>query len=162
MESIEYVPDWVKRAIFYHIYPLGFLGAPKHNNANTNAINRLEEIRSYYTHFQNLGVNVIQFGPLFESLSHGYNTVDYTRIDSRLGTNDLFKELVRELHSLNIRVIVDGVFNHVGRDFFSFKDIRQNREKSDYLNWHMINFRGNTPYNDGFDYQTWEGHYGLV
>lgn len=162
MESIDYVPDWAKRATIYHIYPLGFFGAPKYNDGNKKTINRLKDIRSYYTHLQNLGVDVIQFGPLFESLSHGYNTIDYMRIDRRLGTNNLFKELVEEFHDLNMRVIVDGVFNHVSRDFFSFKDIRVNREKSDYLNWHIINFTGNNPYNDGFDYQTWEGHYGLV
>ena len=162
MEHLNYIPEWAKTAIVYHIYPLGFFGAPKFGKDESGKINRLAEIRNFYDHFKKLGVNVIQFGPLFESVSHGYDTVDYMKIDHRLGTNDLFEQITTELHDMNIRVIIDGVFNHVSREFDSFKDIKAYKEKSWRQHWHFVDFSRNSPYNDGFDYQNWEGHYELV
>ncbi|MHA1789531.1 MAG: alpha-amylase family glycosyl hydrolase, partial [Candidatus Helarchaeota archaeon] len=148
--------------IIYHIYPIGFFGAPKFGKDEDKITNRLAGIRDYYNYFIDLGINVVQFGPLFESVSHGYDTIDYMKIDHRLGTNELFKMLVNELHKIGIKVIIDGVFNHVSREFDSFKDIIQYKEKSWRKHWHYIDFSKNSPYNDGFDYQTWEGHYELV
>ena len=163
MYFTKYVPSWLNDAIIYHIYPLGFFGAPKFSaNEPGKVINRFENIRNYYNHFLELGINTIQFGPIFESVSHGYDTTDYFVIDHRLGTNELFKEIVAELHDLGIRVIVDGVFNHVGREFKSFIDIKENRQYSTKKNWHFIDFNGNNSYNDGFSYQDWEGYQELV
>ena len=164
MENIQYVPDWAKNGIIYHIYPLGFFDAPFYSKDETEIVNRLEKIRDYYTYFQELGVNIIQFGPLFESHSHGYDTTDYLKIDHRLGTNELFKEIVRELHEMGMKVIVDGVFNHVGRDFFSFKDVQEHKQHSSKQDWHYIDFSQShmNPHMDGFDYKPWEGHYELV
>jgi len=162
MEHINYIPDWAKRAIIYHIYPLGFFGAPKYSKDEDHETNRLAGIRDYYEYFKELGINVIQFGPVFESVSHGYDTIDFMKIDHRLGTNDLFKEIVNELHNLGIKVLLDGVFNHVSREFDSFKDIQIYKEKSWRKHWHYIDFSRNNPYNDGFDYKNWEGHYELV
>ncbi len=162
MEHISYIPDWVKHGIFYHIYPLGFFNAPKYNENESTTVNRLVNIRDYYDHFKKLNINTIQFGPIFESVSHGYDTIDYMKIDRRLGTNEFFKEIVSELHERGIRVILDGVFNHVSREFDAFKDIQQYREKSWRKHWHFIDFSKNSPYNDGFDYKNWEGHYELV
>ena len=125
-------------------------------------MNRLENIRDFYDHFHKLNINVIQFGPVFESVSHGYDTIDYMKIDHRLGTNELFKAIVSELHERGFRVILDGVFNHVSREFDAFKDIQQYRENSWRKHWHFIDFTKNNPYNDGFDYKNWEGHYELV
>ena len=129
MENIDYIPKWAKNAIIYHIYPFGFFNAPKNGRDDPNTVPRLAHIREYYDHFAALGINVIQFGPVFESVKHGYDTTDFMTIDHRLGTNALFKSIVAELHNRNIRVIVDGVFNHVGREFPSFKDIQKHREK---------------------------------
>ena len=162
MEHNNYIPEWAKTAIVYHIYPLGFFGAPKYGKDESGKVDRLLEIRNFYNHFKNLGVNVIQFGPLFESVSHGYDTIDYMKIDHRLGTNDLFEQITTELHNMNIRVIIDGVFNHVSREFSSFKDIQAYKEKSRQLNWHFVDFTRDNPYKDGFDYQNWEGYYELV
>ncbi|MHA1130145.1 MAG: alpha-amylase family glycosyl hydrolase [Candidatus Helarchaeota archaeon] len=162
MESINYIPDWAKRSIFYHIYPLGFFAAPKLNDIEKETVDRLANLRFFYDHFKNLGITAIQFGPLFESRSHGYDTIDYMKIDHRLGTNELFKQIVSELHQMEIKVIVDGVFNHVSREFESFKDILQYRENSWRKHWHFVDFSKNNPYNDGFDYVNWEGHYELV
>jgi glycosidase len=162
MEHLNYISEWAKNAILYHIYPLGFFGAPKCSKDERSNVSRLAEIRTFYDHFIKLGVNVIQFGPLFESVSHGYDTIDYMNIDHRLGTNDLFEEITNELHDMNIRVILDGVFNHVSREFDSFKDIQTNKQKSWCLDWHFIDFSKDNPYKDGFDYQNWEGYYELV
>ncbi len=162
MEHIHYVPEWAKRAVFYHIYPLGFFNAPKYNREESTIVDRIAGIRDYYDHFRRLGVDSIQFGPIFESVSHGYDTIDYMKIDRRLGTNELFKTIVSELHERGIRVILDGVFNHVSREFDSFKDIQQYKEQSWRKHWHYIDFSKNSPYNDGFDYENWEGHYELV
>ena len=162
MEKLHYLPEWVAGGIIYHIYPFGFFGAPESGKDYPQIVNRLEKIRNYYSHFQQLGINIIQFGPLFESERHGYDIIDYMKIDHRLGTIELFKEIVKKLHQLNIRVILDGVFNHVGRGFSSFKDIQEHREKSWKKHWHIINFQRDSPYHDGFDYANWEGHYDLV
>ncbi|MHA1263719.1 MAG: alpha-amylase family glycosyl hydrolase [Candidatus Helarchaeota archaeon] len=162
MVTLDYVPEWAKKAVFYHIYPLGFFDAPKRNKAEQAPANRLVKLRDYYEYFQRLGVTAIQFGPLFEAVSHGYDTIDYLQIDRRLGTNALFRQIVSELHELGIRVIIDGVFNHVSREFESFKDIQKYREGSWRKHWHFIDFSGNNPYDDGFDYANWEGHYELV
>ncbi len=164
MEHLDYVPQWAKEGIIYHIYPLGFFDAPYYAKDEPETVNRLEKIRDYYNHFQEMGVNIIQFGPIFESESHGYNTTDYWKIDHRLGTNDLFKEIVNELHGMGMRIIIDGVFNHVGREFFSFKDVQEHKQHSSKQGWHYIDFSQShlNPRMDGFDYKNWEGHYGLV
>ena len=92
-------------------------------------------------------------------MGHGYETTDYKKLDSRLGTNEDLKNFVAACHEKGIRVIFDGVFNHTGRDFFAFKDIQQNRENSRYVNWYCnVNFCGNTEYNDGFSYENWGGY----
>ena len=109
-----------------------------------------------------LGINAIYFSPVFESDTHGYNTRDYKKIDVRIGTNQDFKEVCQRLHENGIRVVLDGVFNHVGRGFYQFQDVLKNREASPYLNWFHINLGGNSNYNDGLWYEGWEGNYDLV
>ena len=109
-----------------------------------------------------LGMNAIYFSPVFESDTHGYNTRDYHKIDCRLGTNADFAEVCRNLHENGIKVILDGVFNHVGRGFWAFQDVLQKRWDSPYKDWFHINFDGNSNYNDGLWYEGWEGNYDLV
>ena len=112
---------------------------------------------------QSLGCNALYIGPLFESGSHGYDTTDYRKLDCRLGTNEDLKNFVAECHRQGIRVILDAVFNHVGRDFFAFQDLKRNRESSRYLGWFCnVNFWGNNEYNDGFSYDNWGGYNLLV
>lgn len=152
----------IMELIFYHIYPLGFCGAidNRKNYNKTIGLNKINEEWIY--HFKKLGINAIYFGPLFQSTYHGYDTIDYLKIDNRLGTNDDFKRLVNKLHENNISVIVDGVFNHVGREFWAFKDVLNKKSNSIYSSWFNINFDGNSNYNDGFYYEGWEGYYDLV
>lgn len=148
---------WYDSAVFYHIYPLGLCGCP-HDNAGEKG-SHFDKIGEWADHARRIGCNAIYIGPLFESGSHGYDTIDYRKVDCRLGTNDDFKNFVKDCHSKGMKVIVDGVFNHTGRDFFAFKDIRENRENSRYKDWYCnVNFYGNTEYNDGFSYDNWGGY----
>ena len=109
-----------------------------------------------------LGADAIYFSPVFESDTHGYNTRDYTRIDTRLGTNEDFAKVCENLHHEGIRIVLDGVFNHVGRGFWAFRDVLKKREDSAYKDWFYLNFDGNSSYNDGLWYEGWEGNYDLV
>lgn len=153
---------WYEEAVFYHIYPLGMLGAPKVNDYTT-VEHRLRELDDWIGHIKEMGFNAIYIGPLFESVGHGYETTDYRKLDSRLGDNDDLKAFVKNCHDNGIRVIFDGVFNHTGRDFFAFRDLKANRENSRYRDWFCnVNFYGNNEYNDGFSYDNWGGYNLLV
>lgn len=148
---------WYDSAVFYHIYPLGLCGCPHDNNGETGA--HFDKLNEWAEHAKRIGCNAIYIGPLFESGSHGYDTTDYRLVDRRLGTNDDFKQFVKNCHANDVKVIVDGVFNHTGRDFFAFQDIKKNRENSRYKDWYCnVNFWGNNEYNDGFSYDNWGGY----
>ena len=154
--------SWYNEATFYHIYPLGLTGAPKENDYGT-PVHRLNTLLPWIDHIKEIGCTALYIGPLFESVGHGYETTDYKKLDSRLGTNEDLTNFVKACHDKGIRVIFDGVFNHTGRDFFAFKDIQKNRENSPYVNWYCnVNFGGNTEYNDGFSYENWGGYNLLV
>lgn len=149
---------WYDEAVFYHIYPLGLTGAPKENSYQEPE-HRLNELIPWISHIKEIGCDAIYIGPLFESVGHGYETTDYKKLDSRLGTNEDLANYVAECHKQGIRVILDGVFNHTGRDFFAFADIKKNRENSPYKDWYCnVNFYGNNEYNDGFSYENWGGY----
>ena len=127
---------WAYESVFYQIYPLGFGGAPFENNGVTET--RILKVIDWIPHMKRLGIDAIYFAPVFESDTHGYNTRDYKKIDCRLGTNEDFKEVCKKLHENQIRIVLDGVFNHVGRGFYQFQDVIKNRENSKYLNWFHI------------------------
>ena len=143
----------------YQIYPLGLCGAPKENDGNLQ--HRICKIGKWIPHFTKLGITAILFNPVFESDRHGYDTRDYTKIDCRLGTNEDFVALCNQFHKANISIILDGVFNHVGRGFPYFQDVIQHKWNSPYKDWFHINF-DDTNHEDGFWYEGWEGHQELV
>lgn len=151
---------WANESVFYQIYPLGFCGAPFENDGVQE--HRITKVTEWIGHMSKLGINAIYFSPVFESDTHGYNTRDFRKIDCRLGTNEDFAEVCKQLHEAGIRVVLDGVFNHVGRGFWAFQDVLKNRESSPYKDWFYINFGGNSNYNDGLWYEGWEGHFDLV
>lgn len=151
---------WAYESVFYQIYPLGFCGAPFENDGVLE--HRILKVKEWIPHIKELGATAIYFSPVFESDTHGYNTRDYKKIDCRLGTNEDFKEVCEALHKEGIKVVLDGVFNHVGRGFTAFQDVLKNRENSPYKDWFHINFGGNSNYNDGLWYEGWEGNYDLV
>ncbi|MGN0346604.1 MAG: alpha-amylase family glycosyl hydrolase [Lachnospiraceae bacterium] len=152
---------WAYDSVFYQIYPLGFCGAPFENDGVLQS--RICKVEEWIPHMKKLGINAIYFSPVFESDTHGYNTRDYTKIDTRLGTNEDFAKVCKKLHEEGIKVVLDGVFNHVGRGFWAFQDVLKNRENSPYVSWfHRIDFGGNSNYNDSLWYEGWEGNYDLV
>lgn len=153
--------SYINKSVIYNIYPLGFCGAPRDNDGNL--VYRLDKIYDCIEHLKKMSVNVLVFNPLFESSRHGYDTIDYRKVDCRLGDNNSFKKICNTLHENGIKVILDGVFNHVGRDFFAFKDVQQNLGNSRYCNWFQnLNFGGRSPKGDPFWYEGWAGHYDLV
>ena len=155
--------NWINEAIFYHIYPLGFCGAPKYAHEQTTCQNRIKKLIDWIPHLQEMKINALYLGPIFASYEHGYDTSDYRLIDPRLGSNEDFMAVCDALHEAGIKIILDGVFNHVGRTFWAFQDVQEKREGSQYRDWfHNINFNNRSPYDDPFSYEAWEGHYNLV
>ena len=151
---------WAFESTFYQIYPIGFCGAPLHNDGIQE--HRIKRVAEWADYLEELGVGAVLLNPVFESSAHGYDTRDFTKIDCRLGTNEDFVEVVRELHDHGIRVVLDAVFNHVGREFWAFQDVREKRWDSPYRDWFFINFEGDSAFGDGFWYEGWEGCFDLV
>ena len=151
---------WAYEGIFYQIYPIGFCGVPTANDGKT--VSRILKLKDWSSYLESLGISSILLNPIFESDNHGYDTRDYKKIDCRLGTNEDFAEVCKDLHAHNVKIVLDGVFNHVGRGFWAFKDVQEKKWDSPYKDWFCINFDGNSCYNDGFWYEGWEGHFELV
>ena len=152
---------WYDSAVFYHIYPLGLCGCSKENTGA--AEQHFDQLKQWAKHACDMGFTAIYIGPLFESVGHGYETTDYKKVDIRLGTNEDFRDFVDYCHAMDVKVVVDGVFNHVGRRFFAFEDLQKNRETSPYRDWFCnVNFGANNEYNDGFSYENWGGYNLLV
>ena len=154
--------SWEKNALFYQIYPLGLCGAPWQNPGG-EPVSRIRKIHAWIPHLKKMHVNAIYFSPLWESGTHGYDTHDYTVLDRRLGTNEDFAELCDALHANGIRVVIDGVFNHVGRGFFAFQDVLKNGQLSPYCSWFCNLWFGNSNrFGDPFSYESWHGCEELV
>lgn len=151
---------WSSNSVFYQIYPLGFCGAPPENDGVS--IPRIEKVKSWIPHLRKLNIDAVYFAPVFESDRHGYDTRDYRKIDARLGTNEDFASVCTALKENGIRIVLDGVFNHVGRGFWAFQDVLKARERSRYKDWFHLDFSRDSEFHDGFYYEGWEGHYRLV
>ena len=151
---------WFDQSVIYQIYPLGLCGAPEDNDGVRES--RILRLLDWVEHIKKLGADTVLFNPLFESDRHGYDTRDYFQLDCRLGTNEDFAQVCDAFHQAGIRVMLDGVFNHVGRGFWAFRDVQEKRWDSPYKDWFRIDFNGNSHYNDGFWYADWEGHGELV
>ena len=151
---------WAYESVFYQIYPLGFCGAPRQNDGET--VPRIRKVIDWIPHMLSLGIDALYFSPVFQSDAHGYDTRDFRRVDCRLGSDDDFAAVCGALHQAGIRVVLDGVFHHVGRGFWAFQDVLEKREVSPYRDWFFIDFHGQDGYGDGLWYEGWEGHYELV
>ena len=154
--------DYFETSVFYQMYPLGLLGAERSNDPASAPISRLPGLNNWIPHMNRLGANALYLCPVFESSTHGYDTKDFMNIDRRLGTNADMANFVAECHKNGIKVVLDAVFNHVGREFWAFRDVVANRERSSYAGWFHIDFGSNSKFDDGFWYEGWEGHYSLV
>jgi len=154
---------WVENALFYHIYPLGAFDCPRENKGEETSGHRILKLIDWLPHLKNIGVTAIYLGPIWESGTHGYDTYDYFKLDRRLGDNDDLKTVINNCHENDIKVVLDGVFNHIGRGHKAFMDILKNREQSNYKDWISgLNFGGNNYYNDGLSYDCWAGAQCLV
>ena len=151
---------WFDNAVIYQIYPLGLCGAPQDNDGIQ--AHRILKLLDWVDHIRKTGADTVLLNPLFESDRHGYDTRDYRTVDCRLGTNEDLKTVCDAFHKAGLRVMLDGVFNHVGRGFWAFRDVQQKKWDSPYKDWFHLSFDGNSNYNDGFWYEGWEGHYELV
>ena len=151
---------WYQNAVIYQIYPLGLCGAPLQNDGVQ--AHRLRRLLDWVEPIKELGATCVLFNPLFESDAHGYDTRDFNKVDVRLGTGDDLKAVCEALHAADLKVMLDGVFNHVGRGFWAFRDVQEKKWDSPYKDWFHLSFDGNTNYNDGFWYESWEGCNELV
>ncbi|MBI9115678.1 alpha-amylase family protein [Sanguibacter suaedae] len=122
--------DWVEHAIWWHVYPLGFVGADT-TGADRTPVRRLDHLERWLDHVVDLGANGLALGPVFESSTHGYDTIDYFRVDPRLGDDADLDRLVEAAHARGIRVLLDGVFNHVGREFGPFRTAQDDLSSPD-------------------------------
>jgi glycosidase len=154
---------WAADAVFYHVYPLGLCGAPATNDFSSEPVERLAKLTGWLAHIRDLGCNALLLGPVFESSAHGYDTADYWHVDRRLGTDETLRSLVESCHAAGLRVVLDGVFNHVGRDFWAFRDVLAKGPASPFAGWFAgLSFEGRSPYGDRFSYEGWAGHFDLV
>ena len=151
---------WFEQAVVYQIYPLGLCGAPAENDGHLE--HRILHLLDWAEHIRALGADTVLLNPVFDSDRHGYDTRDYFHLDPRLGTDDDLAQVCRAFHRAGLRVLLDGVFNHVGRGFWAFRDVQEKKWDSPYKDWFRLDFGGNTNYNDGFWYEGWEGHNELV
>ncbi|WP_034271187.1 alpha-amylase family protein [Actinospica robiniae] len=151
---------WSDHAIWWHLHPLTFLGAPGHADEDAGVAHRLDRLEPWLDYLVELGCNGLALGPVFASESHGYDTVDHYRIDPRLGADEDFDRLVERCRKRGIRLLLDGVYNHVGRGFGPFQDVLAHGRESRYASWFRIDF--DAPGEDGFDYASFEGHRHLV
>ena len=151
---------WFDEAVIYQIYPLGLCGAPAENDGVVTP--RILRLLDWVDHIKKTGADTVLLNPVFDSDRHGYDTRDYYHLDPRLGTDGDLAAVCQAFHDAGLRVMLDGVFNHVGRGFWAFKDVREKKWDSPYKDWFNLNFDGNTEYGDGFWYEGWEGHNELV
>lgn len=152
--------QWYESSVFYHLYPLGCTGAPDTNHGE--AASRFDQLNAWIPYLKDMGFSALYIGPLFESSSHGYDTRDYRTVDCRLGTNEEFQAFVAACHAAGIRVVIDAVFNHTGREFFAFRDIQEKKWDSPYRDWYRgVSFHCSSPMGDPFCYDAWQGQFGL-
>ncbi|OON88298.1 alpha-amylase [Oribacterium sp. C9] len=152
---------WYDSAIFYHMYPLGMVGADKENDGG-EVRQHFHELTAFIPYLKVLGCDAIYIGPIFESGSHGYDTIDYKMVDRRIGSNEDFRKFVDTAHNYGIHVVVDTVFNHTGRGFFAFRDIQEKLWDSPYKDWYKgIDFSQRSPLGDSFSYSAWRNAWEL-
>ena len=154
--------NWASDAIFYHIFPLGLCGAPRQNQPHYRPQQRLEKLLPWLDHAREIGATAVLLGPVMESGTHGYDVIDYFRVDPRLGEKSTLAQITQEAHNRGLRVVLDGVFHHVGRDFPAFCDVRENGRTSRFTDWFHLDFNGTSPYGDLFSYKAWNGCYDLA
>jgi len=169
-KHLDVTPDWVKNAVFYQIFPDRFAWSPKvekpsnfepwdseptvHGFKGGDLMGVVEKL----DYLQDLGINAIYFNPIFQSASnHRYHTHDYYQVDPLLGGNEAFKLLVEEAHKRDIKIVLDGVFNHASRGFFQFNHIMEVGKDSPYVDWFHIHGYPLNAFEGKPNYECWWG-----
>ena len=153
---------WPKNAVFYHLFPLGCLDAPRRQPSYEGVTHRLRDLQGWLDYLEELGIDALLLGPVTQSSSHGYDIADYFRIDRRLGDEEDFAAFSGALHGRGMRLVLDAVFHHTGRDFPAFQDVLRNGEASAFCGWYHLDFTRRSALGDAFHYEGWAGHYDLV
>jgi cyclomaltodextrinase len=170
------VPDWVKHAIWWQVYPLGFASAEAANEPGAagresateqaeggrTVAHRLGQLTGWLEYAVNLGASGIALGPVFASSTHGYDTTDHYRIDPRLGDEQDFTALAQAAHARGLRLLLDGVFNHVGRDFPAFRRVLEQGPSAPEASWFRLTWPPDAAAGAEPQYGTFEGHDALV
>lgn len=152
---------WYDSAVFYQIHPLSLCGCEQQGVKTEGS--HFAELTEWAAHAKKMGCNAIHIGPVFKADTHGHGIIDYHKIDDRLGINEEFRQWVAQCHDMGMHVVADAVFNHVGRGFFAFQNLKRDRKKSPYKDWFSnINFMSDNSYGDGFSYESWGGYQRLV
>ena len=153
---VTQVVSWAERTIWWHVYPLGFTGAEKAALAPGEPVrHRLRQLEGWLDYAIELGCSGLLLGPIFAAETHGYDTVDHFEVDPRLGDQEDFDHLVAEAGRRGMRIVLDGVFNHVGRSFPAFRAALAAGPGSSAARW----FRRDP---GSGEYATFEGHPQLV
>lgn len=155
-------PDWVEHAIWWQVFPLGFTGAEKSATAEPAEPHRLLDLVPWLDYVVELGASGLALGPIFASETHGYDTTDYFRVDPRLGTDEDVDTLIAEAHRRGLTVLLDGVFNHVGRSFGPFQDVLAHGPAADAGAWFSLQWPEGAGPGDEPEYRDFEGHHHLV
>ncbi len=155
--------EWARDAVIYHIFPLGLCGAPRRNDFRSPPAPRLRELAPWLEHAKSLGATAVLLGPVFESGSHGYDTADLYAVDRRLGSSEDLVWLVSRAHGLGLRVLLDAVLNHTGREHPAFRDLSSGGPASPFRSWYAnVDFNRRSPLGDPFSYEGWNGCPDLV
>lgn len=157
-DALRDEPAWVRHAVWWHVYPLGFVDAfPVRSHAPGPDEHRLRRLLLWLDHAVELGASGIALGPVLASSTHGYDTVDHRRVDPRLGTGADLDELIAQAHARGLKVQLDGVFNHVGREHPLVQAALAGGPTSQAGRW--VRWRDGA---DGPEPDVFEGHDGLV
>ena len=148
-EEMFEVPQWAANKVVYQIFPSRFAATQPVDKKlwykapitpMDDLHGNLRGIIEHLDYIKDLGIDVVYLTPIFKSNScHKYDTIDYYQVDPSFGTTEDLKELVQKSHERGMKVVLDAVYNHTGREFFAFQDILENGEKSKYLDWYFIN-----------------------
>src|SRR3978361_767774 len=152
------MPDWVQDAVWWHGYPLGCVGAEQAAPADGAVPSRLGRLTNWLDYVVGLGANGLALGPVFASSTHGYDTVDHFRIDPRLGDDADFDALVAAAHDRGLRVLLYGVFNHVGREHPAFRAVVAEGPKAPTAAWFRLRWPADRQPGVEPGYDTFEGH----
>lgn len=154
--------SWSEHVIWWQVYPLGFAGAEHSTGDVADVQHRLPRLLDWLDYVVELGANGVALNPVFTSSTHGYDTTDYFAIDPRLGDESDFEALIAACHERGLRVLLDGVFNHVGREHPAFQEVLANGPEASTASWFRVDWPDDWQPGDDVPAWVFEGHPGLV